>query len=76
MHRDLTAIVYTQIPRGIVDKLRMRVQTDAFLMRPELIVHDDKNREYRTHLEPMEHDGVVMNLRVPEVFIAQLCAVV
>jgi hypothetical protein len=73
---DLIRVVYNQLPRGIADKLTLDVKTDAYLMNPKLIVKDASGREFHTHLEADVFEGVEMRTKVPEVFIAHLCAVV
>jgi len=76
MTRDLIAVIYSQLPDGIKDKVRISVDTDAHYIRPRATFKDEQNREWTTALVDMQFEGLPLRCKVPEEFLAQLCVVV
>lgn len=76
IHRDLIAVVYDQLPRTLRDELTVRVQTDAFLVRPKAMFTTKQGVTWDCILETREVHGVPVACQIPELFITKLCAVV
>lgn len=72
---NLLAHIHKQIPAGIRDLFQIKVETDAYLIRPKAIFVGPDGREYKCELEPGDIFGR-LRTEVPEVFIARLCTVV
>lgn len=70
----LVEVVQAQLPRAIVDKIRFDVVSDPFHLRTKLRVKDDRERVYECELEYTEHAGRQIACKVPELFLARLCA--
>lgn len=73
---NLTAHVYNQLPATIRDCFKIKVNSDAYLIRPTVVFTDPQGRDWDTPLEPVEVEGVTVRCKVPDVFLAQLCTVV
>jgi hypothetical protein len=66
-YRSLLEYVAAQIPARVLMHIKLRIRSDAMNLGPELIVTDDKGREYRSRLEA----GFTMS----DEFLAWLCVV-
>lgn len=73
---DIINIIWQQLPRGIADKVKLDVETDAYFIRPVAVVTLPNGQVHKCPLEPREFEGMSINMKVPEAFIAQLCVMV
>lgn len=73
---DLLNIVYSQLPKGIADKIELYVETDAYFMRPVAVVKLANGQVYRADLEAMEFEGMTLYTKLPDTFLTQLCVMV
>ena len=76
MNRNLILICWSQLPPGLHDKVDIDVKTDPYGLRPTVVVADKAGRKWTTLLEPMDVEGVEVNAKLPDTFVAELCAVV
>lgn len=74
--RDLIAIVHSQLPAGIRDKLAVDISGDAYQLSVTAKFTDERKREWVCALETLEFEGIQLRCQIPAVFLAQLCAVV
>lgn len=74
--RDLISIVHAQLPAGIRDSLSVDVEADPYFLRVKAIFVDDRKRRWETQLVEMDMQGVQVSAKIPDEFLAQLCAVV
>lgn len=75
---DLIQIVEEQLPRMVRDKVKsIEVESDAYHLRTKVVFKDDRGRVFETLLEPGFVGGGKTQIawRIPEQFIAHLCAV-
>jgi hypothetical protein len=73
---DLVFIVHTQLPPGIRDQVTVDVETDAYFLEPIATITDARGRAYKCKLIDEMHEGMPLRCKLPDEFIAQLCAVV
>lgn len=73
---DIVAAVYEQIPEGVRRKLFVSVESDPYHIMATAKFKDAHGREFACQLEHMLVSGRNIAIRVPDVFIAHLCAVV
>ena len=78
MNRNLNLILicWAQLPPGLHDKVAIDVHTDPYGLRPTVVVVDKSGRKWMALLEPMVMEGVEVNAKLPDTFVAELCAVV
>ena len=74
--RDLIEIVHGQLPAQLKKELSVNVEADAFQLRAKAIFTTKDKREYVTLLEGEMFEGVPIRCKIPEEFLAQLCAIV
>jgi hypothetical protein len=68
--RDIVEIVREQLPRTLRDKFRIELACDAYFLRcMVMFIIVDKNQGFSTELE-----GTPREFRIPEQFLAFLCA--
>lgn len=73
---NLLRHVYLQLPATLRDQFKIDVNADAFLIRSKASFTDPQGRTWETELENTLVEGVPMNVKIPETFLAQLCVVV
>lgn len=73
--RDLIAVVHAQLPRALQNKYTVNVEADAFLIKATAVFVDAAGRRWEVELETGEIAGVPVSCLLPEMFIAELCAV-
>lgn len=76
VERDLNLVVRNQLPAGIRTKLAVSVRGDAYHLCIKASFVDDRKRVWECELETMEFEGVDLHCKIPDAFLAQLCAVV
>jgi hypothetical protein len=74
--KDLIEIVHAQLPAQLKKELSVNVEADAFYLRCKATFTDKQKREWVTYLVPEMFEGVEIRCKIPEDFLAQLCAVV
>lgn len=74
--RDLIEIVHDQLPSQLKKELSVSVESDAFYLRCKATFTDKQKREWSVYLVPEMFEGVEIRTKIPEEFLAQLCAVV
>jgi hypothetical protein len=70
--RDLITIVYSQMPRQVADKVTVDVECDPYILNAIVIVKRGL-QTWKARLEPQEVNGVMINVKVPDEFLAFLC---
>ena len=73
--RDMIAVVYAQLPRALQGLFEIDVQSDAYYLNAVAWFKDAQGREWSCPLEACEIEGVPVSCQLPELFVAQLCAV-
>lgn len=74
--RDLISIVHAQLPVGLRDKLSVDVESDPYHLRVKAKFKDQQHRTWEVSLIEEMFEGVPLRCKVPDEFIAQLCAAV
>jgi hypothetical protein len=75
-HGDLVAYVGSQLPRQVADKVAITINADPYLLRSKAQFKDDKGRVHECQLEEETFGNRRLACRIPEEFVAHLCAVV
>lgn len=73
---NLMSIIYHQLPETLRDVFRIRVTTDAYLLRPTVVFTGPDGREWPADLEPVLTEGLLIRTKVPDATLALLCTVV
>lgn len=71
--RDITALVYAQLPDGIRNKLLVSVRGDAYHIHAAVTFTDERKRKWECTLETAEFEGVPVRYKIPDTFLARLC---
>lgn len=75
-HGDFIAMVSSQLPRRVADKVQIAVESDAYHLRTIARFKDDQGRVHECQLEEDRVGSRKLACRIPENFIAHLCAVI
>lgn len=76
---NLLAHIYQQLPTGIRDAFKIRVESDAYLIRPKAIFTDPRGQDWRCDLEALVGGDSSLSLirtQVPKAMLAHLCTIV
>lgn len=72
---DINQYVLDQLPRAIKDRLQVEITSDPYHLRTLARFTDDRGRKYETKLENEWFGAAKLACKIPENFIAHLCAV-
>ncbi len=75
-HSDLISVVYNQLPEGLQGKLSVDVAADAYLLKATATFGDDKGHTWQCQLETCDLEGVPVSCVIPQIFLAELSALV
>lgn len=74
---DLFIHLYDQLPRDLREKLVVHeIKTDSYHIRATAIFKDGRGRQYQCELETEQVGQWTLACKIPEQFLAHLCAVV
>lgn len=73
---DMAHYVHSQLPRMLAEKLSVKVNSDAFHFVTTAVFIDQDGHAYQCRLELENVNNRQMACKIPEKFLAHLCAVV
>lgn len=76
MKADAVRIVASQFPRQVLEHIKVDLDADPMLLRATVKVEVPDKRVFTAQCEPYEFEGMTLNLKVPEEFLAKICVVV
>lgn len=72
---DINQYVLDQLPRMVKDRVQVEITSDPYHLRTIARFTDDRGRKYETKLENEWFGAAKLACKIPELFIAHLCAV-